>query len=101
MLFEDVRAAASRFVSEPAIRFGTDDDAACERISTPQLDAPHERLVLPRSESARKLDAQLFEELRCVDVGKAFKPPANDWPRHAERLHTGLAKLGVDGLRLL
>ena len=64
MIFEDVRAPAARFVTEPSIRFGADDDAACASISTPEIDAPQERLVLPAGKSARELDTQLVEELR-------------------------------------
>ena len=102
MLLEDLRAAAARFVTEPSIRFsGPNHDAPRKCISTPQVDPPQQRLVLPWGESAWKLDAQFVEELRRVDVGEAFKSPANDWPYHAKRLDPGLARLGVDGLQRL
>ena len=99
MFLEDLTAAASRFVAEAAIGSRTDDDSTRERISAKPVHAPQEGLVLPRGEPARKLDAQFVEELRRVDVGKAFKAPANDWPYHAKRLDPGFARLGVDGLR--
>jgi hypothetical protein len=99
MLFEDLRTAAPRFVAVQSIRSGPNDDAARECISTPQGNALQERLVLPRGESARELDAQFVEELRRVDVGEAFKSPANDGPCHTKRLDPGFARLRVDGLQ--
>ena len=100
MIFEDLRAPAPRFITEPSIRFGADDNAARKSISTPQIDAPQECLVLPGGKSPRELNAQLVEKLRGIDVGEAFKSPANDRPYHAKRLDAGLARLGVDGLQL-
>src|SRR5678815_3921993 len=99
MLFEDLRTAPSRFVAVQSIRSRPNDDATRECISTPQVNAPQERLVLSWGESARKLDAQFVEELRRVDVGEAFKSPANDGPCHAKCLDPGLARLRVNGLQ--
>jgi hypothetical protein len=100
MVFEDLGAPAPRFITVLSIRFRADNDAARASISTPQIDAPQECLVLPGGKSPRELNTQLIEKLRRIDAGEAFKSPANDRPYHAKRLDAGLAALGVDGLQM-
>jgi hypothetical protein len=72
VVLEDVRTSAPRFVAEPPISFLANDDAACTRISAPEIHAPEERSVLPPGKSTWELDAQLFEELHGVNVRKPF-----------------------------
>ncbi len=74
-------------------------NAARASITTPQLDAPQEFLVLPGGSSPRELNTQLVEELCRIDVGEAFKSAANDRPYHAKRLAAGPSTLGINGLQ--
>ena len=43
-----------------------------EQLLTPAIDASEERIVLPNGKSSRELEADLFEELHCTDVGERF-----------------------------
>ncbi|MER8899988.1 hypothetical protein [Mesorhizobium sp. M0676] len=71
--------------------------AARASRSAPQIDAADECFVLLAGKPTWKLDVQLLEELRGVDVGEFLQSAANDRPRHTERLDAGLARLRVTG----
>src|ERR1700722_3571169 len=101
VLLEDVGTSTTRPVAEPTIRPGPDHDATRASGLAPTTNPPDESLVLPAGEPAWKLETQLFEELRGADVGKFLQPAACDRPHHAQRLDTGLSRLGVDQRRLL
>lgn len=95
------RVCGKRLVVEPTIRLRPNDNTACASCLAPQIDPSDECFVLLAGKSTWKLDTQLLEELRGVDVGEFLQSAANDRPHYAERLDTGLASLGVDRLRLL
>ena len=101
MVLKDIGTSTTRFVAKPAIRFWPDDNAACAGGLTPETDPSDKRFVLLARKSPWKLDAQLFEELHRVDGGELLQSAAYDRPHHAESLNAGLARLGVDWLRLL
>ena len=46
MVPKDIGASTTRFVAEPTIRLGPNDDAACASRLAPETDPPDERLVL-------------------------------------------------------
>ena len=96
---EDVRPSAARLVAELSIRFRADDDSASASVSTPEIDASEKGFVLLARKATRELDAELFEELHGIYVGKTFESSAHDRPHHAQRLDAGMATLGVDRLR--
>jgi hypothetical protein len=101
MVPEDIGTSTTRFVAEPTIGLGPNDDAACSSRLAPETDPLDERFVLFAGKPTWKLNAQLFEELHGVDGGEFLQSAAYDRPRHAERLDTGVARLGVNRLRLL
>ena len=80
MLPEDVRASTTWLVTEPAIRFGPNNNTSRAGRLTPEADPADERLVLLTGEAAWELDAQLLEELHRVDVGEFFQSAARERP---------------------
>ncbi|OWK21440.1 hypothetical protein AJ88_23600 [Mesorhizobium amorphae CCBAU 01583] len=101
VVLKEIGTSTTRFVVEPTIRLRPNDNTARASRLAPQIDPSDECFVLLAGKSTWKLDAQLLEELRGVDVGEFLQSAANDRPHHAERLDAGLARLGVDRLRLL
>ena len=57
MLLEDIRTSTTRFIAEPAIRLGPNDDTARASCLAPATDPSDERLVLFAGKSAWELDA--------------------------------------------
>jgi hypothetical protein len=54
--------------------------------------------VLFSGKPTRELDAQLFKELRCVDVWVLFKTAALDWPSQAQRMDAGVTGFSIERL---
>jgi hypothetical protein len=73
VVFEDIGTRSPRFVPTAPVGFGTNDNTARSRVLAPTIYASEQRSVLFDGKSPWELNAELFKELHCVDVGKCFE----------------------------
>jgi len=70
MLLEDIRTSTTRFLAEPTIRLWSNFGPSRASVLALETNPANKRLILLTGKSSWKLDAQLLEKLRGVDVGE-------------------------------